>query len=183
MNSPQIPISWGELLDKITILQIKLENLTSQEALNNVAWELEQLQSIFSQSCPETIQPKELELELKKINQQLWDIEDKIRDKEKQINSVKEITNTANNLMEKYAVLKGYLIKTMSSFNAQGDNLKKVIQGAYGRNGLEQRIEKLKDLGVNSTRPITKTSAVEDEIIQLDTIENKNKESVKKIYS
>jgi DNA recombination protein RmuC len=106
-----------------------------------------------------------------------------IRDKEKQINSVKEITNTANNLMEKYAVLKGYLIKTMSSFNAHGDNLKKVIQGAYGRNGLEQRIEKLKDLGVNSTRPIAKTSAVEDEIIQLDTIENKNKESVKKIYS
>ena len=48
---------------------------------------------------------------------------------------------------------------------------------------MEQRIEKLKDLGVNSTRPITKTSAVEDEIIQLDTIENKNKESVKKIYS
>ena len=62
-------------------------------------------------------------------------------------------------------------------------NLKKVIQGAYGRNGLEQRIEKLKDLGVNSTRPIAKTSAVDDEIIQLDTIENKNKESVKKIYS
>ena len=83
MNSPQIPISWGELLDKITILQIKLENLTSQGALNNVARELKQLQTIFSQSCPETIQPKELELELKKINQQLWDIEDKIRDKEK----------------------------------------------------------------------------------------------------
>ena len=83
MNSPQIPISWGELLDKITILQIKLENLTSQDALNNVAWELKQLQSIFSQSCPNAIKPKELELELKKINQQLWDIEDKIRDKEK----------------------------------------------------------------------------------------------------
>ena len=83
MNSPQIPISWGELLDKITILQIKLENLISQDALNNVTRELKQLQFIFSQSCPGTIQPKELELELKKINQQLWDIEDKIRDKEK----------------------------------------------------------------------------------------------------
>ena len=83
MNSPQIPISWGELLDKITILQIKLENLTSQDALNNVALELKQLQSIFSQSCPKAIKPKQLELELKKINQQLWDIEDKIRDKER----------------------------------------------------------------------------------------------------
>ena len=83
MNSPQIPISWGELLDKITILQIKLENLISQEVLNNVAWELKQLQSIFFQSCPKAIKPKQLELELKKINQRLWDIEDKIRDKEK----------------------------------------------------------------------------------------------------
>tara|TARA_B100000780_G_C20868107_1_gene345256 strand:- start:343 stop:456 length:114 start_codon:yes stop_codon:yes gene_type:complete len=36
MNSPKIPISWGELFDKITILQIKLENITSKNALENV---------------------------------------------------------------------------------------------------------------------------------------------------
>jgi hypothetical protein len=83
MNSPQIPISWGELLDKITILQIKLENLTSHDALNNVARELKQLQSIFLKYCPETINLKQFELELKRVNQQLWDIEDKIREKEK----------------------------------------------------------------------------------------------------
>ena len=83
MNSPQIPISWGELLDKITILQIKLENLTSKGALENVERELKQLQYIFSQSCPDSIQPKQLEVELKETNQKLWDIEDEIRDKEK----------------------------------------------------------------------------------------------------
>ena len=83
MNSPQIPISWGELLDKITILQIKYENLTSKDALDNVALELKQLQFIFSQCCPYTIEPQQLEVELKEINQRLWDIEDKIRDKEK----------------------------------------------------------------------------------------------------
>ena len=85
MNSPQIPISWGELIDKITILQIKLENLTSHDALNNVARELKQLQSIFLKHCPKTINLKqfEFELELKRKNQQLWDIEDKIREKEK----------------------------------------------------------------------------------------------------
>ena len=83
MNNPRIPISWGELLYKITILQIKLENLTSQDALCNVARELKQLQSIFSKYCPETIKTKQLEVELKRINQQLWDIEDKIRDKER----------------------------------------------------------------------------------------------------
>ena len=83
MNNPQIPISWGELLDKITILQIKLDNLNSQDALNNVAHELKQLQSILFKYCPEAFKPKLLEAELKRINQQLWDIEDKIRDKER----------------------------------------------------------------------------------------------------
>ena len=83
MNSPQIPVSWGELLDKITILQIKLENLTSKSALKNVERELKQVQSIFTQYRPEKIEAKQLEMDLKQINQQLWDIEDKIRDKER----------------------------------------------------------------------------------------------------
>jgi hypothetical protein len=83
MISPQIPISLGEMLDRITILQSKLEHLTSKDALKNVEWEFKQLQLTFIQSCPETIEVKLLEVELKKINQQLWDIEDKIRAKER----------------------------------------------------------------------------------------------------
>ena len=83
MNSPQVPISWGELFDKITILQIKLENLTLKNALENVEQELKKLQSIFTQHCPETMETMQLEGELRQINQELWDIEDKIRDKER----------------------------------------------------------------------------------------------------
>ena len=83
MNSPQVPISWGELFDKITILQIKLENLTSKKALKNVEQELKKLQSISTQDCPKTMETTQLEGELRQINQQLWDIEDKIRDKER----------------------------------------------------------------------------------------------------
>jgi len=83
MNSPQVPISWGELFDKITILQIKLENLTSKNALNNVGREFKQLQSILIKYFPNSIEAKQLEEELKQINQQLWDIEDNIRDKER----------------------------------------------------------------------------------------------------
>ncbi len=83
MNSPQVPISWGELFDKITILQIKLENLTSKDALENVEREFQPLRSIFIKYFPENTQAKQLEEELKQINQQLWDIEDKIRDKER----------------------------------------------------------------------------------------------------
>ena len=98
MNSPQIPISWGELIDKITILQIKLENLTSHDALNNVARELKQLQSIFLKYCPETINLKQFELELKRVNQQLWDIEDKIRDKERAKSFDDEFIQLARNV-------------------------------------------------------------------------------------
>ena len=83
MNTPQVPISWGELFDKITILQIKLENLTSNNALKNVERELKKLQSISTQYCPRIMETTELEGELRQINQQLWDIEDKIRDKER----------------------------------------------------------------------------------------------------
>jgi len=83
MNSPKIPISWGELLDKITILKIKLENITSKNALENVEQELKKLQSILTQYCPKTMETTQLEGELRQINQQLWDIEDKIRDKER----------------------------------------------------------------------------------------------------
>ena len=83
MISSQIPISLGELLNRITILQSKLEHLTSKDALKNVKREFKQLQLTFIQSCPETIEVKLLEVELKKINQQLWDIEDKIRAKER----------------------------------------------------------------------------------------------------
>ena len=83
MNSPKIPISWGELFDKITILQIKLENLTSKNALENVEQELKKLQSILTHYCLKTMETTQLEGELRQINQQLWDIEDQIRDKER----------------------------------------------------------------------------------------------------
>ena len=83
MNSPQVPISWGELFDKITILQIKLENLTSKNALENVEQELKKLQSILTQNGSKTMETIQLEGELRRTNQQLWGIEDKIRDKER----------------------------------------------------------------------------------------------------
>jgi hypothetical protein len=83
MKSPKIPISWGELLDKITILEIKLEKLTSKSALGNVMREFAQLRSISNTNISKTTEAVQLEIELKQINQKLWDIEDKIRAKEK----------------------------------------------------------------------------------------------------
>jgi endo-alpha-1,4-polygalactosaminidase (GH114 family) len=76
-----IPVSIGELFDKITILQIKKEKIKSVEKLKNVNKELKLLLQIVGQ-----INKKEIEEEynqLKNINEMLWNVEDLIREKEK----------------------------------------------------------------------------------------------------
>ena len=83
MKTPQIPISWGELFDKITILQIKLENLQEKNALKNVKKEHDQLFAIFDQVFSKSKTANQLKTDLKLVNQKLWNIEDMIRDKER----------------------------------------------------------------------------------------------------
>jgi Family of unknown function (DUF6165) len=82
MNNPSIPISWGELIDKITILEIKSERLTSKPALENVRRELGRFAGIADEA--ERAEPKlaSLRAELKRVNETLWQIEDDIRRKE-----------------------------------------------------------------------------------------------------
>ena len=83
MKTPKVNISWGELFDKITILEIKLKNLKTMSALKNVKKEHYQLYRIFHESFAENATAKQLILDLKLVNQKLWDIEDRIRDKER----------------------------------------------------------------------------------------------------
>jgi predicted nucleic acid-binding Zn-ribbon protein len=124
MNSPQVPISWGELFDKITILQIKLENLTSKDALENVEREFEQLRSIFIKYFPENTEAKKLEEELKQINQQLWDIEDKIRDKERNRSFDDEFIQLARSV---------YII------NDERSRIKRKINDVFGSEFVEEK--------------------------------------------
>ena len=83
MNTPYIPISWGELFDKKTILQIKLKNLKTKSALKNVKIEYAYLSKIFNEKFSKNKNAQKLMSDLKKVNQKLWDIEDLIRDKER----------------------------------------------------------------------------------------------------
>jgi hypothetical protein len=76
---PHAPVSWGELIDKITILEIKCARLTSHSAIANAARELALLRDIAEPVLAET---RELSQRLKALNETLWEIEDKIRDKE-----------------------------------------------------------------------------------------------------
>ena len=83
MNAnPSIPVSWGELIDKVTILEIKSERLTSKPALENVRRELGKLAGIAD--AAQNMEPSlaALRAELKRVNETLWQIEDDIRAKE-----------------------------------------------------------------------------------------------------
>ncbi|VAW71505.1 hypothetical protein MNBD_GAMMA10-2266 [hydrothermal vent metagenome] len=82
MNQILIPISPGELLDKITILEIKAERIDSSEKKANVKRELSMLNKVWSDAVTEDGQLTELRKQLKSVNESLWVIEDDIRDEE-----------------------------------------------------------------------------------------------------
>ena len=98
MKTPLIPISWGELFDKLTILQIKLENIKDKKALKNVKIEHDQLHLIFNNNLLGDQNAKLFLTDLKEINKKLWDIEDKIRDKERNKVFDKEFVELARNV-------------------------------------------------------------------------------------
>ena len=81
--SIKIEISVGELLDKITILQIKEERIDDVSKLENIRNELQVLQSQWTASVYSKKDLAKSISELKKVNEALWEIEDKIRDKER----------------------------------------------------------------------------------------------------
>lgn len=81
MENIKIPISPGELLDKITILEIKSEHIEDKDKLANVETELKLLSTIWEKTSQD-YDLETLKKELKENNKALWDIEDKIRIKE-----------------------------------------------------------------------------------------------------
>jgi hypothetical protein len=82
VSAPTIQVSWGELIDKITILEIKKKRLKSQESVTNVQNELAELMSIVHYTLTKRQDLVDLKQQLKSVNENLWEIEDKIRAKE-----------------------------------------------------------------------------------------------------
>ena len=83
MDIIHVPVSPGEVLDKITILEIKSERMDDPEKITNVKRELELLQASWRQSVNEDETVQRIHSKLKAINEALWEIEDDIRDKER----------------------------------------------------------------------------------------------------
>ena len=94
----EIPVSLGELIDKLTILEIKKNKITDNEKLNNIQLEFELLNKKY-----QTILKDDRELQvfydsLLKINNELWEIEDKIRIFENNKEFNKEFINLARSV-------------------------------------------------------------------------------------
>jgi hypothetical protein len=84
MNEIKVPVSPGELLDKITILRIKSARMRDASKLANVRTELEALEQIWNASPYAAVDVASDVSALLAVNERLWTIEDDIRDKERE---------------------------------------------------------------------------------------------------
>jgi hypothetical protein len=78
--TPLVPVSWGELIDKITILEIKARRIADATKRANVARELEALVKV--RDAGGALPPPVISLadDLRAVNEALWEIEDAVRD-------------------------------------------------------------------------------------------------------
>lgn len=115
------PISLGELIDKITILQIKTQHLQGN-ALQNVKKELHALVTTLN-NLQLNIDPTLIQ-RLKEVNQNLWQIEDDIRDQERQKNFTETFIELARSVYQQ---------------NDQRAAIKKEINTTYGSAFVEEK--------------------------------------------
>jgi hypothetical protein len=112
-------ISAGELIDKITILEIKKIKISNKEKLNDIEKELSSLNGTMKKSIPDKNLIKDLIVKLKEINLKLWDIEDGKRAAEKE-----------NNFGEKFVEL----ARNVYKFNDERAKIKLAINNTLGSN-------------------------------------------------
>ena len=112
-------ISAGELIDKITILEIKKTKILNKEKLNDIEKELSSLNGTMKKSIPDQNLIKDLIIKLKEINLKLWDIEDGKRAAEKE-----------NSFNEKFIEL----ARNVYKFNDERAKIKLAINNTLGSN-------------------------------------------------
>jgi hypothetical protein len=80
---PHVPMSWGELIDKITILELKTARLEGEQARGNAGGELALLHQIAAPVLAQSDAAQALAQQLRDVNEALWEIEDSIREHER----------------------------------------------------------------------------------------------------
>ncbi len=118
-------ISPGELLDKLSILEIKLEKIKDKNDLENIKKEYNILKEVQSNNLELTDQIKKLFISIKKINLILWNVEDKLRICEKN----KDFSQTFINLARDVYLNNDKRAKIKSDINKiLGSNIREVKQ-------------------------------------------------------
>ena len=124
MRNLKAPISLGELIDKITILRIKFNKINSNEAQKNIRLELEKLEQILNKTMLIDSNLKNFEIKLSNINQSLWDIEDQLREKEKEKKFDKKFISLARMVYYK---------------NDERAKIKRIINKSFGSELVEEK--------------------------------------------
>ena len=124
MRNLKVPISLGELIDKITILRIKFNKINSDEAQKNISLELDKLQHVLNNTIVVDDDLRNFEIKLSKINKSLWVIEDKLREKEKKKNFDKNFISLARLVYHK---------------NDERAKIKRIINKSFGSELIEEK--------------------------------------------
>ena len=122
--SIKVELSVGELIDKISILQIKAERIIDRSKLENINKELDVLMSLWKDSINSNNNLESEINDLKAINEELWDIEDKIRDKER------------NQVFDKDFI---ELARSVYFTNDKRAEIKRIINGKTGSELIEEK--------------------------------------------
>lgn len=82
MNTIMVPVSVGELIDKITILEIKAERITAPDKHRNVVVELQGLLPLWESLASGSSELSGLKAQLRAVNERMWDVQDALRARE-----------------------------------------------------------------------------------------------------
>src|SRR3990172_6311203 len=99
-----VEVSAGELLDKQTILEIKLERIIDPHKIENIQTELRSVMETVNTHIPSSPELIELVARLLEVNKELWDIEDLIRDKEAKKEFDQEFIELARSVYFSHAI-------------------------------------------------------------------------------
>ena len=120
----EIPISVGELVDRITILRLKKDKLDEREKVANVGLELAHLEEILEREVGDLKEIESLVVQLHDVNAHLWEIEDELRDLE-------SVQNFGVRFIE--------IARRVYQFNDERYRLKRAISDHYGSMLVEEK--------------------------------------------
>jgi hypothetical protein len=120
----EIPVSVGELVDRIAILRLKKDRLHEREKIANAEFELAHLEEILEQEVGDLKEIESLVGQLHDVNANLWEIEDELRDLE---------------AVQDFGVRFVEMARQVYKFNDERYRLKRVISDHYGSMFVEEK--------------------------------------------